>query len=97
MTTATAHKPKRWERQVGQVSETLTVSNRADQIRAKDGAITSARVRSLVLDGVLGDTGATTICLTAEMIEQLGLELHRTVSLETAVGQGKRASSTTSG
>jgi predicted aspartyl protease len=87
MTTATLQQPKGRERLVGQVFETLTVSNRADQILERNGYITPNRVRNLVLDEVLVDTGATTICLPAEMVEQLGLELHRTVSLETATGK----------
>ena len=78
--------PKGPPRLVGHVYETLTVSNRADQIRAKEGTLARDNIRSIVLDRVLVDTGATTICLPAEMIELLGLEVHRTVALETAGG-----------
>jgi clan AA aspartic protease len=34
----------------------------------------------------LVDTGATTLCLPADIIEQLGLEILRTVDVETATG-----------
>ena len=47
----------------GHVHATLTVSNRADQVRARDGAIRPEEVRTVTLDDVLVDTGATLLTL----------------------------------
>ncbi|MCL1474133.1 retroviral-like aspartic protease family protein [Argonema antarcticum] len=74
---------------MGKVFTTLTIINRADQIRAKDGAIPADRVRSVTLKNVLVDTGATTLCLPPEIIAQLGLELLKEVDVSTAVGISK--------
>ena len=49
--------------QMGKVFATLTIMNRADQIRAEDGTISPEAIRSIVLKNVLVDTGATTLCL----------------------------------
>ena len=46
-----------------------------------------ASVRSVQLDQALVDTGATHLCLPADIIRALGLELSRVVSLTTAAGQ----------
>jgi clan AA aspartic protease len=46
-------------------------------------------VRSLILEQVLVDTGATTLCLPVEIIEELGLELLKEVDVATAMGLGK--------
>jgi predicted aspartyl protease len=73
---------------MGKVFTTMTVTNRADQIRANDGTISSDAIRSITIENVLVDTGATTLCLPASVIEQLGLELAREVVVETAVGTG---------
>ena len=71
---------------MGHVYETLVVSNRHDQLRAKDGVLAPERVRSLVLPGVLVDTGATSVCLPADMVAALGLDVLRTVVATTAAG-----------
>jgi clan AA aspartic protease len=73
---------------VGKVTTSLTIINRADQIRANDGTISPGQVRSVTLHHVLVDTGATTLCLPAEIIAQLGLELLREVDVATAMGVG---------
>ena len=78
--------PKGPPRLVGHVYETLTVSNRADQILARKGVIAPLDVRTLVLEGVLVDTGATSICLPADLVAELGLDLLRTVLVSTAAG-----------
>ena len=44
------------------------------------------RVRSVTLDNVVVDTGATTLCLPATVISQLGLELLKEVEVRTANG-----------
>ncbi|OCQ96343.1 aspartyl protease [Oscillatoriales cyanobacterium USR001] len=74
---------------MGKVLTTLTIINRADQIRAKDGTIPASQVRSVTLKNVLVDTGATTLCLPSEIIAQLGLELLKEVDVSTANGISK--------
>jgi predicted aspartyl protease len=77
------------ETPMGKVLTTLTVINRADQIRAKDGTIAAEKVRSVDLLNVLVDTGATTLCLPKEVIEKLGLTVLKEVEVMTAMGIGK--------
>jgi predicted aspartyl protease len=77
------------ETPMGKVLTTLTVINRADQIRAKDGTIAAEKVRSVDLVNVLVDTGATTLCLPKEVIEKLGLSVLKEVEVMTAMGIGK--------
>jgi predicted aspartyl protease len=74
---------------MGKVLTTLTIINRADQIRAKDGSIPFDRVRSVTLGNVLVDTGATTLCLSSATIADLGLELLKEVDVSTANGISK--------
>ena len=64
----------------------ITIINRADQIRAEDGTIPAEEVRSLTLNQVLVDTGATTLCLPSNLISQLGLKLLKEVPVATAMG-----------
>ena len=71
---------------MGKVTIPLTVINRADQILHNRGVISRDQVRSVQLRDILVDTGATTLCLPAEMIEQLGLELLKEVDATTATG-----------
>lgn len=71
---------------MGKVTIPLTVINRADQILHNRGMISRDQVRSVQLRDILVDTGATTLCLPAEMIEQLGLELLKEVEATTATG-----------
>lgn len=77
------------QQNMGKVFTTLTIINRADQIRAEDGIISPAEVRSLTLENVLVDTGATTLCLPPEAIAQLGLKILKEVDVATAVGISK--------
>ncbi|MDY7014664.1 MAG: aspartyl protease family protein [Cyanobacteriota bacterium] len=74
---------------MGRILTTLTVTNRADQAVAERGFIPRDRVRSVTLDNVLVDTGATTLCLPSGIINQLGLQLLKEVDVETANGIGK--------
>jgi predicted aspartyl protease len=71
---------------MGRVLTSLTIVNRADQIRAEDGMIPAEQVRSVTLENVLVDTGATTLCLPAETIAQLGLKVLKEVDVSTATG-----------
>lgn len=74
---------------MGKVLTSITVVNRADQIRVEDGTIQPEQVRSVTLDNVLVDTGATTLCLPASVINKLGLSLLKEVDVATAMGVGK--------
>lgn len=71
---------------MGKVLTTLTITNRADQILSARQVIAPEDVRSLTLDNVLVDSGATTLCLPADAIAQLGLDLLREVDVTTAAG-----------
>ncbi|MBD2180251.1 aspartyl protease family protein [Planktothrix sp. FACHB-1355] len=75
--------------EMGKVFATLTIVNRADQIRAEDGTIPPEQIRSITLKNVLVDTGATTLCLPPEAIAKLGLKLQKEVDVATAMGIGK--------
>jgi predicted aspartyl protease len=77
------------DKSMGKVLTTLTVKNRIDEANAAKGLISSDQVRSLTLDNVLVDTGATTLCLPPETIAQLGLELLKEVDVATATGLSK--------
>ncbi len=74
---------------MGKVLATLTITNRADQVIASRGFIPDDQIRSVTLEDVLIDTGATTLCLPAKVIEKLGLELLREVDVATANGFSK--------
>ncbi len=74
------------ERRVGKVLTEITVTNRVDEALASRGVIGPAEVRSLTLEGVLVDTGATTLCLPQEVIDALGLEVLRETVVATATG-----------
>ena len=75
--------------QMGKIVTTLTVTNRADQILANRQVIPPEQVRSMTLENVLVDTGATTLCLPQAAIVKLGLELLREVDVTTAAGLNK--------
>ncbi len=71
---------------MGRITTRLTITNGADQIRVEDGTISPEAVRSVTLDDVLVDTGATTLCLPRDTIAALGLRLLREAVAETATG-----------
>ena len=71
---------------MGKIPSTLVITNRIDQANAEDGIIPSDQVRCITLEHVLVDTGATTLCLPANVISQLGLKLLKEVVVETATG-----------
>lgn len=71
---------------MGTIKTSLVIANRGDQIKAEDGLIPADQVRSVTLDDVLVDTGATTLCLPADVIARLGLKLLKQVVVETAAG-----------
>lgn len=74
---------------MGRITTTLVVANRGDEILAERGMIPPQEVRSVTLKNVLVDTGATTLCLPADVISQLGLSMLKEVDVATATGFGK--------
>ena len=74
---------------MGKVLTSMTITNRLDQADASRGRIEASAVRSVSLENVLVDTGATTLCLPADIIEELGLELLKGVDVSTANGVSK--------
>ncbi|MCT7966233.1 aspartyl protease [Laspinema sp. D1] len=68
----------------GKVFTTLTIINRADQIRADYGVIPTDKIRSITLPKVLVDTRATTLCLPPDVIAKLGLKILKEVDVATA-------------
>jgi predicted aspartyl protease len=74
---------------MGKVTITIKVTNRIDEILAARGFIDIDRVRSITLENVLVDTGATRLCLPEEIISQLGLPLQGEADVKLAVGVQK--------
>ena len=74
---------------MGKIVTHLIVTNRGDEVLASRGVIAADAIRSVELDNVLVDTGATTLCLPREVVARLGLEVLREVDVATATGLGK--------
>jgi clan AA aspartic protease len=74
------------ETPMGKVTTTLIITNRLDEGKAEDGLIPIEQVRSVTLENVLVDTGATTLCLPKDVIARLGLKILKQVVVETATG-----------
>jgi predicted aspartyl protease len=73
---------------ISKILTTLTVTNHRDQIAVERSSLAPDGVRSVTLDNVLVDSGATTLCLPADVIARLGLTLRRAVPIATAMGPG---------
>ena len=71
---------------MGKVTASVTVANLVDQILAQRGFIPAEEIRSISLENVLVDTGATRLCLPADLIEQLGLTLAGEIDAKIAIG-----------
>ncbi|MEG4216286.1 aspartyl protease [Microcoleus sp. Pol14C6] len=74
------------EKQMGQVITTITVTNRIDLVMTERGFIGAEEVRSVTLDNVVVDTGATLLSLPASIISQLGLKQVGERDVETSAG-----------
>ncbi|MEL7143971.1 MAG: retroviral-like aspartic protease family protein [Cyanobacteria bacterium J06554_3] len=72
--------------QMGKVTATITVANNVDQILAERGFIDRSEVRTLTLDNVLVDTGATMLSLPSAIAKQLGLPVKARTSVKTSAG-----------
>ncbi len=71
---------------MGNVTVDLTVTNHIDQILAERGFIDASQIRSMCLIDVLVDTGASRLCLPADVVRELGLPLPGEVDARIAVG-----------
>ena len=78
--------PNLQEKQIGQVLTTITVTNRIDRVMAQRGFISAEEVRSVILDNVVVDTGATLLSLPAPIITQLSLKQVGERDVETSAG-----------
>jgi len=78
--------PNLQAKQMGQVITTITVTNRIDGVMAERGFISAEEVRSVILDNVVVDTGATLLSLPARIISQLGLIQVGEREVETSAG-----------
>ena len=78
--------PNLQEKQMGQVITTITVTNFIDLVMAERGFIAAEEVRSVTLDNVVVDTGATLLSLPAPIISQLGLIQVGERDVETSAG-----------
>jgi predicted aspartyl protease len=76
------------ETPMGRVDAQLTVANSVDQARANAGELEPSAVRSVTLERVMVDTGATLLCLPADVVASLGLAVMDEVPIETAEGFG---------
>ena len=75
--------------QRGRIITTLIIRNRGDQVLAERGLMPREDIRTITLKDVLVDTGATTLCLPANVIAKLGLTLLKEVDVATATGFSK--------
>ena len=74
---------------MGKVTTAIALTNLVDQIMATRGLIPVEDIRSVTLENVLVDTGATRLCLPADVIRQLELTLQGEADVKLAVGVKK--------
>ena len=78
--------PNLQDKQMGQVLTTIAVTNFIDLVMAERGFIPAEEVRSVSIDKVIVDTGATLLSLPASIISQLGLRQVGERDVETSAG-----------
>jgi predicted aspartyl protease len=83
MAIATTHK------KMGKVTTTITVTNWVDEVLAERGFIEPEQVRSVTLEKVLVDTGASRLCLPKDVIDCLGLKCSGENDIKTPIGVRK--------
>lgn len=74
------------ETPMGKVITTLVIENLIDRADAERSMIPIEQIRSVTLENVLVDTGATTLCLPKDVIAKLGLRILKQVVVEAATG-----------
>ncbi|MEG4396219.1 aspartyl protease [Microcoleus sp. BROC3] len=78
--------PNLQSKQMGQVLTTIAVTNFIDLVMAERGFISAEEVRSVTIDKVIVDTGATLLSLPDPIISQLGLKQVGERDVETSAG-----------
>lgn len=73
-------------KKMGKVVVTLELTNWADEVLADRGFIPAEDIRTCRVDNALVDTGASQLCLPADVIAKLGLKQTATIEARTAVG-----------
>ncbi|MEO1378027.1 MAG: aspartyl protease family protein [Cyanobacteria bacterium J06635_10] len=76
-------------KKMGKVTTKIKITNQIDQTLAERGFIPEEQIRSITLDNVLVDTGATRLCLPKNIILDLGLPLQGEVDVKIATGVHK--------
>jgi predicted aspartyl protease len=71
---------------MGKVVTAAKIENLADQLKVRDGALPADQVRRVEVADAVADTGATMLSLPRRIIQQLGLQLHRTRTAKTTGG-----------
>ena len=71
---------------MGHVYADITIRNHIDVADAARGLIPADAVREVRLERVMVDTGASTLCLPAPLVAQLGLPHVRDMTVTTASG-----------
>lgn len=74
-------------RQVGVVLVDATITNEGDVVLHERGQLSPASIRSIDIQDMLVDTGATTLALPIDIIRELGLRHFRDVRVRTAAGE----------
>jgi len=70
---------------MGNVYAEITVTNKEDIIKAKNGIIAEKDIRSVTMQALV-DTGATTLVINEELCRQLGLGIEKTQTISLAGG-----------
>ena len=78
--------PQTLSTSMGKVVVTLKLMNWADEVLADRGFISADEIRACTVDNAIVDTGASSLCLPADVIQQLGLKQTATIEARTAVG-----------
>lgn len=84
--TAPAVTQKGWRHIVGKVYASVEITNTFDANDARLARIPAGSVRTVAIDQMMADTGASHPFLPREMIDRLGLLPLRSVPVETATG-----------
>ena len=71
---------------MGKIKVNIEIANYSDEILAKNNVISYKKVRKILVNDVLVDTGATTLCLPKNILEQLGVIKLRKVVVNTTTG-----------
>jgi predicted aspartyl protease len=69
---------------MGKVVTTIKVANFVDTVLVERGFIRPEQIRSLRVDDVVVDTGASMLCLPSHIIQSLGLRLAGEVDIQKA-------------